>query len=94
MDIQHHLNDNNGSFFVKENNERLANMEYTFEPPSTMIIKHTKVSEKLAGKGIGKQMVRTAVEHARINHFKIIPLCPFTKAIIEKTPEFQDVLKN
>lgn len=94
MNVQHQLKDTNGSFFVNENNERLAHMEYSFEPPSIMIINHTSVSEKLAGKGVGKQLVKAAVEHARMNHFLIVPLCPFTKSVIDRTPEFQDVLKN
>ena len=44
------------------------------------------------GKGFGKKMVTKAVEYARENHIKIIPLCPFAKSVFDKTPNFKDVL--
>jgi len=50
------------------------------------------VSEALRGKSAGKQLVAAAVEYARANQLKIIPLCPFAKAVFDKTPTFQDVL--
>ena len=37
-------------------------------------------------------MVAKAVEFAREKKLKIIPLCPFAKSVINKTPEFQDIL--
>ena len=37
-------------------------------------------------------LVKRAVEDARRDGIKIIPLCPFAKAQIEKHPEWQDVL--
>jgi len=40
-----------------------------------MIIEHTEVSEKLANKGVGKELV-AAVNYAREQNFKIRPLYP------------------
>ena len=57
-----------------------------------LIIEHTKVSDSLKGKGAGKQLVRAAVEFSRANSLKVVPLCSFAKATIERVPEFQDVL--
>jgi hypothetical protein len=37
-------------------------------------------------------MVLKAVEYARENGIKIIPLCPFAKSVFDKTPEIRDVL--
>jgi predicted GNAT family acetyltransferase len=37
-------------------------------------------------------MVSAAVEYARENDIKIVPVCPFVKEIIDETPEYQDVL--
>ena len=42
-----------------------------------MIIEHTEVSDELRGQNVGYQLVHTAVEYARANNIKIIPLCPF-----------------
>jgi predicted GNAT family acetyltransferase len=57
-----------------------------------MIIYHTEVSDVLQGKHVGVQLVSEGVAYAREHGFKIVPLCPFAKAIIDKTEAFQDVL--
>jgi uncharacterized protein len=35
-----------------------------------------------------------AVELARKNSVKIIPLCPFAKSVFDKTPEIRDTLNS
>lgn len=83
-----------GAFVIKENNERLAEMTYSKAGDKFIIIDHTEVSDALRGKGAGKQLVSAAVEFARKQDLKILPLCPFAKAIFDKTPEFKDVLST
>jgi uncharacterized protein len=50
------------------------------------------VSDKIAGKGVGKQLVDAAVEFARANGHKIKPFCPYAKKVLERTKEYTDVL--
>ena len=84
-----------GSFFVKENEDILAEMTYTMADESLMIIDHTEVSDELRGKNVGYQLVHTAVEYARVNHIKILPRCPFAKSVFDKKGvEFADVLRG
>jgi predicted GNAT family acetyltransferase len=83
-----------GAFLIKENNQRLAEMTYSKAGETLMIIDHTEVSDALRGKGAGKQLVSAAVNYAREKKIKILPLCPFAKAIFDKTPEFSDVLNS
>lgn len=92
MEIKLDQSATKGMFFVEENGEKLARMTFSKAGDNIIIIDHTEVSDKLRGKNIGKQLVTTAVEHARKNNLKIIPLCPFTKSVIDKTPAYQDVL--
>ncbi|MEM1149684.1 MAG: GNAT family N-acetyltransferase [Pseudomonadota bacterium] len=70
-----------------------AEMTYSKAGASRIIIDHTGVPESMKGMGIGKQLVEAAVLAARAEGFKIIPLCPFAKATLEKTPEWQDVVQ-
>ena len=91
MNIQLEESATKGSFFVSENNKRLAEMTFS-KSAGRIIIDHTKVSDVLRGKNVGKQLVATAVEYARKNNIKIIPLCPFAKSVFNKVAEFQDVL--
>lgn len=69
-----------------------AEMTYSKAGATRIIIDHTGVPDALRGKGAGQAMVKRAVEDARTAGIKIIPLCPFAKAQIEKHPEWQDVL--
>jgi len=69
-----------------------AEMTYSKAGTSRIIIDHTGVPKALAGRGVGVALVRRGVEDARAAGIKIIPLCPFAKAQIEKHKEWQDVL--
>ena len=57
-----------------------------------IIINHTEVSDALRGKGAVKQLVPAAVDYARKNKIKILPLCPIAKSVFNSVKEFQDVL--
>ena len=70
-----------------------AEMTYSKAGATRIIIDHTGVPETMGGMGIGKKLVEAAVLAARAEGFKIIPLCPFAKATLEKTPEWQDVVQ-
>ncbi|MBO9699569.1 MAG: N-acetyltransferase [Sporocytophaga sp.] len=92
MNIQNAETYQEGIFFIDEGNERLATMYYRWRGEDRIIIEHTEVSDKLKGKGIGKQLVDHAVAFAREKHIKIIPLCPFAKSVFEKYKGYEDVL--
>lgn len=67
-------------------------MTYTLAGTGKMIIDHTEVTGELKGMNAGYQMVSAAVEFARENAIKIIPLCPFANAVFKKKTELGDVL--
>ena len=83
--------DNKGAFYIEENGERLAEMTFSKAGDSLIIIDHTEVSDALRGAGAGKKMVAQAVEYARSNGLKILPLCPFARSVFDKTPDYNDV---
>lgn len=95
MDIQQQQNGAKGSFFIRENDTILAEMTYSMAGDALMIIDHTEVSDALRGKNVGYQLVKKAVEYAREKQIKILPLCPFAKAVFDKKhEEFSDVLRS
>lgn len=67
-------------------------MTYSWAGNDKFIIDHTEVNPEFNGQGVGKKMVLSAVEYARENNLKIIPLCPFAKAMFDKMQEIRDVL--
>ena len=92
MEIQQTDDGKKGAFYIEQDGERLAEMTYVWAGESKFIIDHTEVSDKLAGKGAGKQLVAKAVEFAREKGVKILPLCPFAHSVFKKTPAYSDVL--
>lgn len=92
MEIQHRSTESKGEFFIEKDGKHIAEMTYSKAGETKIIIDHTEVSDAGRGHGLGKQLVKSGVEFARENDLKIMPLCPFAKAIIQRTPEFQDVL--
>ncbi len=57
-----------------------------------MIIEHTEVPVEMEGKGIAGHVVRTALDYARAQKLKVMPLCPFTAGFIHRHPEYQDLV--
>jgi hypothetical protein len=69
-----------------------AEMTYSRTGERIVIIDHTGVPDALRGRHVGKALVQRGVEDVRAEGRKIIPLCPFAKALISRHPEWQDVL--
>ena len=92
MEIQRDEHGRKGAFFIDEDGEWIAELTY-FKNNGIMTIDHTEIDEKLRGEGIGPDMVKAAVDYARANGLKIKALCPYAKKVIDRTPEFQDVLE-
>jgi uncharacterized protein len=92
MLIQHKLVGNKGMFYVGQDGAIAAELVYNKPSADKMIIEHTEVDESLGGKGVGLQLVCTAVEYARTHQLKVIPLCLFAKSIFDRKEEFRDVL--
>jgi len=90
--VQLKINDKNGFFYIDVNGKQEAMMTFVFAGADKIIIDHTEVNPGNEGKSFGKKMVSKAVEYARANDIKIIPLCPFAKSMFDKVPEFRDVL--
>ncbi|HEY3343848.1 MAG TPA: GNAT family N-acetyltransferase [Anaerolineaceae bacterium] len=69
----------------------LAYLEYDLQGSQLTLI-HTEVPETLAGQGVGSALAQTALETARANQLKVVPLCPFVRNYLGHHPEYQDVL--
>ncbi|MGX5820277.1 GNAT family N-acetyltransferase [Chitinophaga lutea] len=91
MNIQQTDNGKKGSFTAMAESGRAGEMTYTWAGPDKFIIDHTDVDAAFAGQGVGKQMVMAAVEFARRQHVKILPLCPFAESVFDKDASIADV---
>ncbi|CAM2974759.1 GNAT family N-acetyltransferase [Chryseobacterium flavum] len=94
IEVKQNNDEKHGSFEAFIDGKRAGMMTYTWAGEERFIIDHTEVEEAYNGKGVGKEMLLAAVDFARKNEKKIIPLCPFAKASFQKSQELQDVLVN
>jgi predicted GNAT family acetyltransferase len=80
-------NEAKGQFEIAlENNTAFLQYRRTSDHLSLI---HTEVPEAMRGKGLGKQLVRAALDYAHFNQLKVIPVCPFVKAYLQKHKEAQ-----
>ncbi len=92
MEIIHVKGSKRGYFKAEENGTEVGMMTYVYADSQKIIIDHTEVNPEFEGQGVGKSMVMAAVDFARENDIKILPLCTFAKSVFNKTPEIADVL--
>lgn len=81
-----------GAFEAIEDGVKIGEMTYSVAGANKIIIDHTEVDENQKGKGIGKILLAKAVDYARDNNIKIVPLCPFAKTMFDKDIDIRDVL--
>lgn len=89
--IEHSDNSSEGSFFVNQDDVKVAELSYVKRGKS-ININHTHVDETLQGKGVAKAMVMAAVEWARQNEIKISPTCSYAQAVFKRDSSLSDVL--
>ncbi len=55
---------------------------------------HTGVRDAYEGQGLAGQLARRALDDARAEGLKIVPLCPYVAAYLEQHPEDQDLVDH
>ncbi len=92
--IEKEDNGKKGRFVIYENDLYAGEMTFTWAGEERFIIDHTGIDEAFGGKGLAKKLFLYAIEFARTESLKIIPLCPYVKAQFAKSKEFDDVLHS
>lgn len=92
MEIKQNNSEKEGLFFMEVEGKQIAGLYYVYAGASKFIIDHTEVDQAYEGKGLGKQLLKAAVEYARTKQMHIVPLCPFANRMFNLMPEYGDVL--
>ena len=80
-------------FEIELGGDAVAIAEYTL-PEGIIMFTHTEVPPEHEGKGIGSALIRAGLKSARERGLKVIPICPFFAAYIQKHAEEQDLLDD
>jgi len=55
---------------------------------------HTEVPPALRGGGVAGRLARHALEAARSAGEKVVPMCPYVQAYLQKHPEYSDLIRH
>jgi uncharacterized protein len=67
---------------------------YDLEEPDSIVFTHTEVPKELEGRGVGKQLVKFALDDARRRKLNVVPQCAFVASFIKRNDEYQDLLRK
>ena len=93
MALEVHENAERHRFEVDLGGGAMAVADYNL-PQGKIMFTHTEVPEEHEGKGIGTLLIRAGLNAARERGLKVIPVCPFFAAYIQKHAEEQDLLDS
>ena len=80
----------NGRFEIEQDGH-VAYLEYNLAGEVLQLI-HTEVPHALEGKGVGSELVKSALDWARENGKKVDIICEFVDAYIHQHPEYKDLV--
>lgn len=60
--------------------------------PDRIVLQHTEVPAPLEGHGIAAKLTRSALDFARANHLRVVPLCPYVSSFLRRHREYHDLL--
>ncbi len=83
IDVEHDAADHR--FTAVVDGER-AVLDYTLAA-GVMTITHTGVPRPIEGRGVAGQLMREALNAARVNGWRVVPACSYAAAYLEKHPE-------
>jgi predicted GNAT family acetyltransferase len=69
-----------------------AEITFTLRGPALISADHTNAPESLRGTGAAAALVEHMIADARVNGFKIMPICPYVQAQYRRHPEWSDVM--
>ncbi len=81
-------------FVLRINGERLGFLDYAPTPAGEMRIDYVEVDPALRGGGHGRKLVEAAVAFARERHWRVVPICSYARAVIERDPVLSTELRR
>jgi predicted GNAT family acetyltransferase len=80
-------------FVLRIDGERFGFLEFTRPDVGVMRIEYVEVSPDLRGTGLGKQLVEKAVAFAKDANLRVVPICSYARAVIQRDPALSAALK-
>lgn len=92
MEIKHEQNESKGAFTAWIDGKKAGEMTYSVAGTAMIIVDATHVDEAFKGQGVGQKLLQEGiVPFAREKGVKVMPLCPFAKAMFDRHAELADL---
>lgn len=86
-------NTNNNKFeALDDNNNVIGSVDFELRDNTSLAITHTIVKPEFEGQGIAGSLNKEVLEFAKKKQYKVVPICSYTKAYIERHPEYKDLV--
>jgi predicted GNAT family acetyltransferase len=56
--------------------------------PGLVTVLHTEVDPQFEGQGVGSALIRSMLDDIRENEARVLAVCPFAKAYLQRHPEY------
>lgn len=91
-EIKYVFDDDRSSFSAWMDGQKVGFATFIRTDDGKFILDYTQVDPKLQGQNIGAELVKQVAILARTENRKIIPTCRFAKIVLQRSPEFSDVI--
>lgn len=78
--------------YLLERDGRVLGLAVYHERGGRRFFVHTEVEPEHEGEGLGSILARGALDDVRSLGMKVVPLCPFINAFIERHPEYAELV--
>jgi predicted GNAT family acetyltransferase len=62
--------------------------------PGKIIFVHTEIDPAFEGHGLGRTLVKGELDDARARGLRVVPLCSFVAAYVERHPEYDEIVDH
>lgn len=94
MKIIEDIHEHEAYFYLEKDGNRVGQMDCSLNNEQ-LIIQETKAQAlpEIQFEEEGRLLLMYAINYARENNLKILPLCPFANSVFYKNPNLRDILK-
>ncbi len=57
-----------------------------------LALPHVEVEPAFEGRGVASELMRESLDQIRAQGLRIVPICPFAQAFLERNPDYADLV--